>query len=379
MNYENRKLAVNAFEKAYGTSLGLRVFFAPGRVNLIGEHIDYNGGFVLPCALSLGTYAAVRLRSDSLFCFYSDNFADEKIVECDLNDLKLIEGKTFANYPIAVLLALKDNGYSIEKGLNIAYYGNLPINSGLSSSASIEVLTAYICKVLFRLDLDNITLAKICQQAENKYIGVNCGIMDQFTIVMGKADHAIFLNTATLEYEYVPVNFTDSNITLVISQTNKKRTLADSKYNERFVSCQKEKAMYNVENLCDLPSLPVDASKIVRHIVTENQRTIKAKEALENNDFELLGKLMNESHKSLKEDYEVTGIELDTLVETAQRQKGVLGSRMTGAGFGGCTVSLVKSENVDSFIKNVGDVYREKMGFRADFLSVNIGKGPCEV
>lgn len=364
------------------------VYFAPGRVNLIGEHTDYNGGHVFPCALTIGTYAAAAKNVDNTLRFYSMNFEELGVITTDLSSLKKEEAHDWANYPKGVLKVMLDAGYPITSGMDIVYFGNIPNSSGLSSSASIEVLTGYVASELFGLDVDFVELAKIGQKAENEFIGVNCGIMDQFSIAMGKAGHAIFLDTADLSYEYAPIALKDAKI--VIACSNKKRGLGDSKYNERRGEC--EAALAKLQTVLDLHSLgelseeefeknrsiigdPVKERR-AKHAVYENQRTIKAVAALKANDIEQFGKLMIASHDSLRDDYEVTGIELDTLVSAALSQEGVIGSRMTGAGFGGCTVSIVKTEAVDAFIKNVGEIYKGKIGYAADFYVVDAGCGP---
>lgn len=364
------------------------VYFAPGRVNLIGEHTDYNGGHVFPCALTIGTYAAAAKNVDNTLRFYSMNFEELGVITTDLSSLKKEEAHDWANYPKGVLKVMLDAGYPITSGMDIVYFGNIPNSSGLSSSASIEVLTGYVARELFGLDVDFVELAKIGQKAENEFIGVNCGIMDQFSIAMGKAGHAIFLDTADLSYEYAPIALKDAKI--VIACSNKKRGLGDSKYNERRGEC--EAALAKLQTVLDLHSLgelseeefeknrsiigdPVKERR-AKHAVYENQRTIKAVAALKANDIEQFGKLMIASHDSLRDDYEVTGIELDTLVSAALSQEGVIGSRMTGAGFGGCTVSIVKTEAVEAFIKNVGEIYKGKIGYAADFYVVDAGCGP---
>lgn len=382
---------LEAFEKIYGDTSGVHCFFAPGRVNLIGEHTDYNGGHVLPCALSIGTYAAVRVRDDRTFRFFSLNFENDGVIERSLDDLNFDPKKSFSNYPLSVVWALKKNGYEITHGFDIVFFGDIPYCSGLSSSASVEVLTGFICRELFSLDVDLITIAEICKQAENEFIGVSCGIMDQFICAMGKKDFAVYLDTDTLDFEYIPVKL--DGLSLVIACSNKKRGLADSKYNERRGECERAleflREFKNVESLCELTEeefdelggfIPDPLCQIrARHAVLENVRTVKACEALKKNDFVKFGRLMNESHLSLRDDYEVTGIELDTLVETAWTVPGVLGSRMTGAGFGGCTVSLVENSAIDNFIQTVGDVYYKKIGYRADFYVVETGDGPREI
>lgn len=376
------------FEEVFGDADGVKVYFAPGRVNLIGEHTDYNGGHVFPCALTIGTYAAARVRNDDKLRLYSMNFAETGIGESTLADIEKKTDGDWRNYPKGVIWAFGQKGFKVDKGLDIVFNGNIPNGSGLSSSASLEVLTGFILKEIFGFDVSNQDLALIGQFSENKYNGVNCGIMDQFAVAMGRENSAIFLDTADLSYEYAPISLDGAKI--VILNTNKKRGLGDSKYNERRSEC--EAALASLQTKLDIKSLGElteeefeankqligDDVKIKRakHAVYENQRTIKAVKALKDNDLELFGKLMIASHDSLRDDYEVTGIELDTLVAEALKQDGVIGARMTGAGFGGCAVSIVKTECVDSFIENVGKAYKEKIGYAADFYVVEIGGGP---
>ncbi|GFP78341.1 galactokinase [Clostridium fungisolvens] len=363
------------------------VYFAPGRVNLIGEHTDYNGGNVFPCALTFGTYAIAKKRSDKKVRMYSKNFENLGIIEFELDELTYEKEHDWVNYPKGVLWAFSENGYKLDCGLDVLFYGNIPNGAGLSSSASIELATAVILKDLFAFDLDMIDMVKIGKQAENSFIGVNCGIMDQFAIGMGKEGCAILLDTNTLKYDYAKLDIEGSSI--VIANTNKRRGLADSKYNERRSQC--EEALKDLQVELDIKSLGElkeeefekykhlikDEVNIRRakHAVYENQRTLRAVEALNNKDIELFGKLMNDSHISLRDDYEVTGIELDTLVELAWAQNGVIGSRMTGAGFGGCTVSIVNNDAVEEFINNVGSNYKDKIGYEATFYVAQIGDG----
>lgn len=376
------------FEEVFGDSKGAGVYFAPGRVNLIGEHTDYNGGHVFPCALTIGTYAVARLRDDDKLCLFSMNFEEDGVGESRLADIETKKDGDWRNYPKGIIWAFGKKGYKVDKGLDILYFGNIPNGSGLSSSASIEVLTGFILKELFGFDVTNQDLALIGQFSENQYNGVNCGIMDQFAIAMGKKDCAIFLDTADLSYEYAPIVLKGAKI--VILNTNKKRGLGDSKYNERRSECEAALAALqtklSIKSLGELTEEEFEANKELigdpvkikraKHAVYENQRTIKAVKALKDNDLELFGKLMIASHDSLRDDYEVTGIELDTLVAEALKQQGVIGARMTGAGFGGCAVSIVKEEAVPAFIENVGKAYKEKIGYAADFYVVEIGDGP---
>lgn len=376
------------FEEVFGDSKGAGVYFAPGRVNLIGEHTDYNGGHVFPCALTIGTYAVARLRDDDKLCLFSMNFEEDGVGESRLADIETKKDGDWRNYPKGIVWAFGKKGYKVDKGLDILYFGNIPNGSGLSSSASIEVLTGFILKELFGFDVTNQDLALIGQFSENQYNGVNCGIMDQFAIAMGKKDCAIFLDTADLSYEYAPIVLKGAKI--VILNTNKKRGLGDSKYNERRSECEAALAALqtklSIKSLGEMTEEEFEANKELigdpvkikraKHAVYENQRTIKAVKALKDNDLELFGKLMIASHDSLRDDYEVTGIELDTLVAEALKQQGVIGARMTGAGFGGCAVSIVKEEAVPAFIENVGKAYKEKIGYAADFYVVEIGDGP---
>ena len=366
-------------------------FFSPGRVNLIGEHTDYNGGNVFPCAIDRGTYALIKTRNDNRFRMYSENFEKIGIIEFSLDKLENEKAHDWANYPKGVIKMFIDAGYKIDKGFDILFYGNIPNGAGLSSSASIEILTAVILKNIFGLNIDMIEMVKLGQKTENLFIGVNSGIMDQFAVGMGKKDHAVLLDCNTLKYEYVPVILKDEVI--VISNTNKRRGLADSKYNERRGECEtalkdlqeklKIKALgeLSIEEFEENKGLIKNEvnRKRAKHAVYENQRTIKAQKELSAGNLEEFGKLMNQSHESLRDDYEVTGKELDTLVELAWKQDGVIGSRMTGAGFGGCTVSIVKKDKVDDFIKNVGKGYKEKIGYDADFYIVEVSEGPREL
>ena len=376
------------FQELFGEGGDIRYYFSPGRVNLIGEHTDYNGGHVFPCALTIGTYGVARKREDRKIRLYSENFSKMGVMETSLDDLVYRESAGWTNYPKGIVWTFQEKGYPVEKGFDMLMYGNIPNGSGLSSSASVELLMGIILKDLFGYeDLTMINLALMGQYGENNFNGMNCGIMDQFAIAMGKKDHAIFMDTQNLQYEYAPIHMDGYKI--VIAASNKKRRLTDSKYNERRAEC--EEALKDIQCVKEIHALgelteeefeqvkdavkdPV-CRKRAKHAVYENQRTVKAVKALKDNDLETFGRLMNESHVSLKEDYEVTGKELDTLVEAAWQQEGVIGSRMTGAGFGGCTVSIVKEEAVDAFIKNVGELYKKEIGYGADFYVVEIGDG----
>ncbi len=379
---------LDKFKDVFGDNDGAQVYFSPGRVNLIGEHTDYNGGHVFPCALTIGTYGVARKREDNKLRFYSLNFEEKGIIESSIEDLVCTKEADWTNYPKGVMWAFGERGMKMTSGLDLMLYGTIPNGSGLSSSASVEVLTGFVLREFYGFDVSNEDLAKIGQYSENHFNGVNCGIMDQFAIAMGKKNHAIFLDTATLKYEYIPIRLEGAK--LVITCSNKKRGLADSKYNERRSECETALAqlqqVIGIETLGDLTEEMFDTyqsaitdevnRKRAKHAVSENQRTIRATRALQENNLELFGQLMNESHRSLSEDYEVTGEEMDILVEASWKQEGVIGSRITGAGFGGCTVSLVKDDFVESFMQRVGREYREKTGLTADFYAVEIGGGP---
>lgn len=383
-----KETILKKFAEVFGNTEGVKVFFAPGRVNLIGEHTDYNGGHVFPCALTIGTYGAARVREDKKLRFYSMNFEEKGVIESSIEDLKPEKEADWTNYPKGVMWAFGEKGFQIPQGMDILLNGNIPNGSGLSSSASVEVLTGAILREFFGFEVSNQDLALIGQYAENKFNGVNCGIMDQFAIAMGKKDHAIFLDTADLSYTYAPLKLDGAKI--VIACSNKKRGLGDSKYNERRSEC--ETALEELQKVVQIGSLGElteeqfeeykhaikDEIRVKRakHAVYENQRTLQAVAALKANDVSLFGQLMNASHVSLRDDYEVTGIELDTLVEEAWKVPGVIGSRMTGAGFGGCTVSIVQEDAIDSFVKQVGEAYQAKIGYAADFYVVEIGDGP---
>ncbi len=368
-----------------------RIFFAPGRVNLIGEHTDYNGGHVFPCALNFGTYGVARKRKDRKVRLYSKNFKDLGIIEFTLDQLKYKEDHGWGNFPKGVLKVFKDNGFAIDKGFEILYFGNIPNGAGLSSSASLELTTSVALRGLFELEVDMISMVKMSQKAENDFVGVSCGIMDQFAVGMGKRGKAILLDCNTLKYKYSTLELGDASI--VISNTNKSRELADSKYNERRSQCERAllqlQEKLRVKSLGELTGEKFEEHKALitndidrkraKHAVYENQRTIEAVIALEKGDLEKFGQLMKASHISLRDDYEVTGKELDTLVKLAWEQEGTIGSRMTGAGFGGCTVSIVRNDMIDRFIKNVGNKYVEKIGYKADFYVASIGDGAREL
>uniref|UniRef100_UPI000489870E galactokinase n=1 Tax=Eubacterium cellulosolvens TaxID=29322 RepID=UPI000489870E len=376
------------FEQNFGPLGDGHVYFAPGRVNLIGEHTDYNGGHVFPCALTIGTYAAVRRRTDRNMRFFSMNFPRNGIYESTLDQLFPSNRFGWTNYPKGVVKVFGDHGFPVETGFDMVIFGNIPNGSGLSSSAALEVVTAVMLCDQYGFDLDMEEIALLCQEAENTYNGMNCGIMDQFTVAMGREDHAIFLDTATLEHEYVPIRLKDASI--IIANTNKKHHLKDSAYNDRRREC--EQALEDLAKVVRIQSLgelsceefeeykdairdPV-CRRRAKHAVYENQRTIEAVRLLKKGKLGAFGRLMKEAHLSVSRDFEVTGEELDTLAEAAWRVPGCIGSRMTGGGFGGCTVSIVRNDSIPEFMGRVGRTYRKKIGYQADFYTVKIGGGP---
>lgn len=383
-----KKKLFDMFAELFGDSEGARFYFSPGRVNLIGEHTDYNGGHVFPCALTLGTYGAARKREDNKIHFYSMNLDSFGVVEASLDDLTNKKEYNWANYPLGVVWAFKEKGHTITSGFDMVIWGNIPNGSGLSSSASIEVLTGVILTDLFEIkDLSMTDLALIGQYSENNFNGCNCGIMDQFAVAMGKKDHAIFLDTSDLSYEYAPCVLDGAKI--VITNSKVKHSLVDSAYNDRRNECAAAlKALQSeldIQALGDLTPEEFEAHKSLikdelqlqraKHAVYENQRTIDAVTALKAGDIERFGKLMNQSHISLRDDYGVSCEEIDILVDLAWKIPGVLGSRITGGGFGGCTVSIVKDESIDTFIETIGKTYLEKVGHEAEFYTVDIGDG----
>jgi len=383
-----KKKLFDMFAELFGDSEGARFYFSPGRVNLIGEHTDYNGGHVFPCALTLGTYGAARKREDNKIHFYSMNLDSFDVVEASLDDLTNKKEYNWANYPLGVVWAFKEKGHTITSGFDMVIWGNIPNGSGLSSSASLEVLTGVILTDLFEIkDLSMTDLALIGQYSENNFNGCNCGIMDQFAVAMGKKDHAIFLDTSDLSYEYAPCVLDGAKI--VITNSKVKHSLVDSAYNDRRNECAAAlKALQSeldIQALGDLTPEEFEAHKSLikdeiqlqraKHAVYENQRTIDAVTALKAGDIESFGKLMNQSHISLRDDYDVSCEEIDILVDLAWKIPGVLGSRITGGGFGGCTVSIVKNESIDTFIETIGKTYLEKVGHEAEFYTVDIGDG----
>lgn len=366
-------------------------YFSPGRINLIGEHTDYNGGHVFPASITYGTYGVAAPREDKKVLVYSTNFEDIGVIEFDVDQLDYDKKDNWANYAKGMVLKLKEAGHTIDHGFELLVEGTIPNGAGLSSSASLELLVGVVLEDLFSLQTDRLELVKTGKKVENEFIGVNSGIMDQFAIGFGDVDQAILLDTNTLKYEMVPVKL--DGYAIVIMNTNKRRELADSKYNERRSECEEALArlqkQLDIQSLGDLDEATFEANitlidddtliRRARHAVTENQRTLDAKAELEKGNLEAFGKLLNASHHSLRYDYEVTGIELDTLVDAAQAQAGVLGARMTGAGFGGCAIALVKEENIPAFKNNVYDEYMKVVGYAPDFYVAHIGSGTTKI
>ncbi|AOM84232.1 galactokinase [Salisediminibacterium beveridgei] len=380
------------FQKIYKQDTkGVRFFFAPGRVNLIGEHIDYNGGYVFPCALDVGTYVAILPRADQEIRFYSENFPSMGIVKGQLDDLTYRKADDWVSYAKGVLSMFNEQGYTGANGFDAYVFGNIPNGAGLSSSASIELAFAVAWDALNAFQMDRVSMVKLCQKAENEYIGVNCGIMDQFAIGFGKVDHALLLDCDTLDYEYAKLKL--DGMKIVIANTNKRRGLADSKYNERRQECETAleelKTETEIQYLCDLDEASFQKheeaiqdpvrKKRARHAVTENERTQKAFHALNAGDITEFGELMNASHVSLRDDYEVTGKELDAMVEAAWQEDSVIGARMTGAGFGGCTVNLVKEDGLEDTVHRISERYHQATGIEPKFYTVTTGDGAKEL
>ena len=375
------------FAELYGTEGEPKAYFAPGRVNLIGEHTDYNGGHVFPCALTIGTYGLIRPRKDRTVRFYSMNFDTMGVVTTSLDDLVPNDEAGWTNYPKGVMWTFEKRGYKLPAGADILIYGDIPAGSGLSSSASLEVLTGIMLRDTFGFDISMVDLALIGQYSENNFNGMNCGIMDQFASAMGKKDCAIFLDTNTLHYEYAPVKLPDARI--VITNSKVKHSLVSSAYNDRRRECETALAMLqkvvDIQTLGDLTEAQFEqykdaitdpiCQKRAKHAVYENQRTIRAVKALQQGDLEEFGRLINASHVSLRDDYETSCAETDLLASLAWKIPGVLGSRITGGGFGGCTVSIVKNDAIDTFIGEIGPVYEKETGHKAEFYIVDIGDG----
>ena len=387
-----KKKLFDKFTELFGSADGARFYFSPGRVNLIGEHTDYNGGHVFPCALTIGTYGAARRRDDRLIHFYSMNLDRFGVVEVSLDNLSFNSKYNWANYPLGVVWAFAEKGYTLDFGFDMVIWGNIPNGSGLSSSASLEVLTGVILTDLFDIsDLSMTDLALIGQYSENNFNGCNCGIMDQFAVAMGKKDNAIFLDTSTLKFEYAPIELEDAKI--IITNSKVKHSLVDSAYNDRRQECADALAALqkdlDIESLGELSPEEFEANKGLitdpvqlkraKHAVYENQRTIDAVASLRAGDIARFGELMNQSHISLRDDYAVSCEEIDILVDLAWKIPGVIGSRITGGGFGGCTVSIVKNDSVDTFIESIGKAYKEKVGHEAEFYTVQIGDGAARL
>lgn len=386
----NKEELLTEYEKTFGEK-GQDVFFSPGRINVIGEHTDYNGGHVFPAAISLGVYGVYGPRDDAKVRLYSGD-VDGDVVEFDINDTTVEEGDRFwANYFKGMITYLREKYDNIDHGFNLYIKANLPSGSGLSSSAAIEMLMGIILKDEFNLDVDRIALAKMGQRTENEFVGLNSGIMDQFACIMGKKDSAIFLDCNTLEYEYKPLALGDYEI--IIMATNKPHTLADSAYNDRVREChdalEKLQQKLDVKSLGELDNDTLDEYsylindetelKRARHAVSENQRTLRATKAMQDGDLEKLGRLIDASHVSLHYDYEVTGDELDTLAEASWKQPGVLGARMIGGGFGGSAIAIVKKSEAENFKQNVGKIYRDKIGYDASFYDAEIVDGTKKI
>ena len=382
---------IRSFYEAFGPGAEPRVFFAGGRVNLIGEHVDYNGGHVLPCALTMGTWGLLRRRTDDRLRFYSLNFPQAGVLEGTLRSVRFHERNQWTNYVLGMLFALGERGIVLNSGFELLIYGNIPNGSGLSSSASLEMVAGEAFRACYDLDVTNVELALLGQRAENGFIGLNSGIMDQFSIALGKEDSAVFLNTGTLSYEYVPVALGDNVI--LIMNTCKRRTLADSKYNERRSECESAlKALQKVLNVKDLASVDLrtfEANKQLieneternraEHVVYECARTVEACKKLRQGDLISFGRLMDASHDSLRDLYAVSCRELDTLVNEARACEGVLGARMTGAGFGGCAVAIVNKDAVKDVMEQVGAAYEKAIGYPCAFYVASIGGGPREL
>ena len=388
---EIKERLISGFEKYFGSADGTRLFFSPGRVNLIGEHTDYNGGHVFPCALTMGSYALVKKREDKAMHFVSLNFEKAGVTGAFLDELDPAKKYGWAGYLLGVVWAMQKAGYKIDTGFDLAMWGNIPSGAGLSSSASIEVLMGTVIKEMYGADVSMIDIAKFGQKSENEFCGMNCGIMDQFAVAMGKKDNAIFLDTADLSFEYAPVVLKDAKV--IITNSHVKHSLVDSAYNDRrresseaLADLQKE---LEINGLGDLTEDEFEAHKNLignpvcvkraKHAVYENQRTVKAVAALKNNDIENFGKLMNASHVSLRDDYEVSCPEVDKLVEIEWKIPGVIGARITGGGFGGCTVAIVKNSSIDEFKETVLSEYKKETGIDAEIYEDEIGDGAREL
>ncbi len=383
---------LDEFSRRFGPGGAPRLFFAPGRVNLIGEHTDYNGGHVFPCALTLGTYCAARRRSDRRLRLYSLNFPGDGVVETTVDETRPLPGGCWGNYALGVVRAFADAGYAPPAGLDLAFWGDIPAGSGLSSSAALEVLTGTVLRGVFGLPVSGEQVALLGQRAENDFVGLSCGIMDQFASAMGKRGHAIFLDTQTLDFQYAPLALDGAHIVIVNSMV--KHSLADSAYNDRRSECERalaalRRARPGLPSLGALTPPEFDAiadavadpvcRKRARHAVYENARTLDAFDALRRGDLPAFGELMSASHVSLRDDYEVSCAEVDALVGLALGCPGVLGSRITGGGFGGCTVSIVEDAAAERFRETVLRGYAEKTGLEAQIYAVSAGDGAHEI
>jgi len=384
------------FIKLYGGEENdIRVFYSPGRVNLIGEHTDYNGGFVFPAALTMGTMIALRVNGESKIRMKATDLPD--MVEMDIDNLNNYRDLWWGNYQAGVCVELLKEGYDIV-GCDMLYDDTLPHGGGLSSSAAIEVATALAFATLSNEKngvtepVDMIKMAFIGQAAEHNYCNVNCGIMDQFASAMGKENHAVYLNCATLDYEHIPLVLSGSKI--VLTNTNVKHSLGSSAYNERRNECSQglealRQALPGIRELSQVKPSDFEANKglianettrrRIEHVVYECDRVSQSVMALKSGDVEKFGAFMNASHDSLRDLYEVTCPELDFVVEMGRKIEGVAGIRMTGAGFGGCCVAIIKDAAIDNFIETVGKAYIEKFGHSASFYVTEIGDGAKEV
>ncbi len=373
------------FAKLFDAKADKNIFFAPGSFNLIGDHIDYNGGKVFPTTINLGTYAAAIKRDDNIIRFRSLNYSTK--IDISLENISFNKKHNWANYPKAILAELIKSNYSVNNGFDILYYSNLPSGIGLSSTASIEIVTAFLLNDLFNLKMPRLELVKLCQKAENEYLKLNNGILNKFAIGMGKKNQGIYLDTKTLKYEYIPLKL--QNHKFIIANTNKTYPTTNTVYNERYRECQQAlevmQTKIKVDNLCAISPIDFENHKdlikdgiLARrawHVIYENQRTFYAVEFMKTYDLKAFGQLLNQSQMSLKRDFEITGFELDTIIETAWNQRGLIGSKMIGKGMGGCSINLVKANFVDDFIKNVGKVYKEKTNLTANFYILESSTG----
>lgn len=380
-----------SFKRLFGSVDGVRYFFAPGRVNLMGDHVDYNGGMTLPCAIPMGTFAAVRKNKIGVVRMYSNNFPECGVISSSLSVIKYDKGQQWGNYPLGVLEMFFQSDRPITDGLDIVFDADLPAGSGLSSSASIEVLTATICCALFGYRMTPTELALLAQKAENEFVGMNCGIMDQLAIAAGREGNVLYMDTSVPSCEYAPLSLGD--YALMIMNSNKKRALNESKYNERRAECEKALALLQSvlpkKSLCDVTVAEfTEIGSVIkdevlyrraRHAITENERTRRSYEELKKGNIEAFGRLMAESHASLRDDYETTGREMDVLADFTNAYEGALGARATGAGFGGCVVGLVRKDRAEDFKKQLAAQYKEKTGLTVDFYEASAGAGPAEL